>query len=62
MFYSNSCNYFIVTDLVIKSLMNKDEMTDDCGVKLELEALTPTVKEIAVTFKKAVVGEQNAED
>lgn len=41
--------------------MNKGESTGDCDVRLKLEALTPTVKEIAITFKKAVVGEQNAE-
>lgn len=52
----------IVSDLVIKSLMNKNELSDDCCVRLYLEAFTPAVKEIAVTFKKAAVGEQNTED
>lgn len=38
--------------------MNKNESADDCGVRLKLEALTPTVKEVAITFKKAVAGEE----
>lgn len=42
--------------------MNKNESADDCGVKLKLEALTPAVKQIAVTFKKTVVGEQSADE
>lgn len=46
------------SDLVIKSLMNKTESTESCGVKLKLEALTPTVKEAAITFKKAMAGEE----
>ncbi|KAG0725427.1 E3 UFM1-protein ligase 1 [Chionoecetes opilio] len=49
-------------DLVIKSLMNKNEAAGDCGVRLQLEALTPAVKEVAVTFKKVVASEQNTED
>lgn len=39
-------------DLVIKSLTNKDECILS-GVKTQLEALAPSVKEIAVTFKKS---------
>ncbi|KAK8399047.1 hypothetical protein O3P69_004257 [Scylla paramamosain] len=48
-------------DLVIKSLMSKNEADDDCGVKLQLEALTPSVKEVAITFKKVAASENTEE-
>ena len=41
--------------------MNKNEADDDCGVKLQLEALTPSVKEVAITFKKVAASENTEE-
>ena len=42
--------------------MNKNEAADDDGIKLQLEALTPSVKEVAITFKKTGASEQNTEE
>nr|XP_045606783.1 E3 UFM1-protein ligase 1-like [Procambarus clarkii] len=49
-------------DLVIKSLTTKGDLEADSEVKLRLEALTPLVKEVAITFKKVTAGSHNIED
>lgn len=54
-FHSALCiaDHFTFADLVIKSLVAKDDENTLGDIKLQLETLTPKVKEIAVTFKKS---------
>ncbi|XP_071532971.1 E3 UFM1-protein ligase 1 [Panulirus ornatus] len=49
-------------DLVIKSLTTKSDMEGLSDVKLKLEALTPSVKEIGITFKKAAAVSHGTEE
>ncbi|KAK8751399.1 hypothetical protein OTU49_014591, partial [Cherax quadricarinatus] len=49
-------------DLVIKSLTSKSDLEAESEVRLQLETLTPVVKEIAITFKKAPASSYNKEE
>ncbi|KAK3889969.1 hypothetical protein Pcinc_006121 [Petrolisthes cinctipes] len=49
-------------ELVIKSLTSKGDNEEESSIKLELERLAPTVKEIAITFKKTTGGSQTTEE